>query len=74
LVQLSSDGSITIDPDTDAPVINSNPGRIPDALPFTGQHSSRLISFAAGLVALGLSLAALSRRGTLNFSPKAQRF
>ena len=74
LVQLTSDGSIIIDPDIDAPVINSDPGRIPDALPFTGQQSSRLISFAAGLVALGLSLAALSRRGTLDFSLRAQRF
>lgn len=58
LIQLSSDGSITVDPDPDTPIKNT----IPEALPFTGQNSSRLVSFAVGLVAAGLALAAYSHR------------
>jgi hypothetical protein len=58
LIRLSSDGSLSIDPDPDAPIVNG----IPEALPFTGGNSSRLVSFASALVAVGLALAAYSHR------------
>ncbi len=60
-IQIASDGAITLEPDLDAPIQNE----IPEALPFTGRNASRLMSFAAGLLALGVSLAAYSRRSAL---------
>lgn len=58
LIHISSDGSVTFEPNSNAPVLNE----IPEALPFTGRNSSRMVSFAAGLVAMGVSLAAFARR------------
>lgn len=62
LVQLTSDGVLTIDPDPNAPIVNQTPDGIPEALPFTGRNANRTLSFAAGLIAVGISLAAVSRR------------
>lgn len=58
LIQLSPDGTITLEPNVDTPIVNE----IPEALPFTGRNSSRLLSFAAGLVVMGVSLSAYARR------------
>ena len=58
LVRIDADGAITLEPDTDADVTN----RIPEALPFTGRQSSRLVSLAAGLVAAGVALWSIALR------------
>ncbi len=62
LIHISSDGSITFEPNGEAPAIND----IPEALPFTGRNASRLLSLAAGLVAMGVSLAAYARRSPVS--------
>lgn len=68
LIQISSDGTITISPDPLSPATNETPGGnngnspIPGALPFTGSNSNRFVSLASGLIAGGIAFLALSRR------------
>lgn len=67
LIQISSNGQITIDPDPTVPITNQTssdgvPGGFPEALPFTGRSSSRVASMAAGLIAAGVAVLAVSRR------------
>ena len=63
LIQINSNGIITIDPDPTAPIINEGPSNgVPGALPFTGRNSNRVVSLAAGLVATGVAILAVSRR------------
>lgn len=65
LIQINTDGEITISPDPTAPINNESPtsnGGPPGVLPFTGRSSSRLVSLGAGLVAAGIIVVATSRR------------
>ena len=74
LIQIDSDGTIRLDPDPDAPIINETPGSgpgngngsIPGSLPSTGGNPSRLGSIALGLMAAGLMLLAAARRDRTN--------
>ena len=60
LIQLTSQGTVTLAPTRDSPILND----VPEALPFTGRSSNRIVSTAAGFVALGVSLSAWSRRSS----------
>jgi hypothetical protein len=63
VIQIDSDGLITINPDPDTPITNETPDSgIPGSLPFTGGDPSRAVSLGAGVIAAGLSFMALSRR------------
>lgn len=63
LIQISSDGTITINPNPLDPIVNETPASdIPGALPFTGSNSNRFVSAASGLIAGGIAFMALSRR------------
>lgn len=64
LIEIGSDGQITINPDPTAPINNETPesGAPPGALPFTGRSSNRLLSLAAGMIAAGVAAVAASRR------------
>ena len=64
LIQIDSQGVITINPDPDAPISNETDadGDAPEALPFTGRNASRVVSLGGGLIAAGFSFLALSRR------------
>lgn len=72
LLQIESNGVVTIDPDPNAPVNNETPpgnsatngpnAGPPASLPLTGRDANRYLSLAAGFLAAGLAIMALSRR------------
>jgi len=67
LIQINTSGIITTDPDPTAPIINETPSDgTPGALPFTGRDSNRMVSMAAGFVAAGVAILAVSQRQRTN--------
>lgn len=62
IIEISADGAISVEPDTDPDTGPATENQIPEALPFTGRNANRVVSFAAGLVAVGVSLGAYGRR------------
>ncbi len=69
LIQIDSDGTIRLDPDPNAPILNETPGDGSGndgggtgALPLTGRDPSRIIALATGLLAAGFMLLAASNR------------
>ncbi len=79
LIQIDSDGVISLDPDPDAPIINETPGGDGagtgadgagpgGALPITGRDPSRVVALATGLLAAGLMLMAASNRSRRSYA------